>query len=505
MFLILLSLIALIGFGWLYSKWRRVKTYWSRRGVPSEAPHPVVGSLAFLQRENVGVWMRKLYTRFDSPYVGIWLFWRPALMINSPEMARRVLVKDADVFRNRFLSSGKSDPLGGMNIFTVNDPLWTAVRRRLTPIFTGSKLRAMQELIIRKSNEFIERVHREIETGEPIHIRQICTDFTTDIVGESAFGLSSEATKTGDSALRRITREFGAFSVYRGLCWSSIFFIPELVDIFRFTFFPRESAEFLKKLFRAIVEQRGGYGREVREPRDLFDALLKMKYEAAKDNEEMSEELLLAQAAIFLQGGFDTSGTALTFTIYEMAHKPQLQERLYEELVETKRGLGGKEFDSSALADMPYLNAVIKETLRKYPPMGWLDRISSKEYRVDDKLTLPAGSVVYVNVVGMQSDPNHFPQPEQYDPDRFLPENERNIPPYTYMPFGDGPRNCIGMRFAQQVMRFAVAKIFLAFRLEPLPKAPKPNEVQIEKNGLFMMPGQKLSVRFIPRPSLSLN
>ncbi|KAJ0184126.1 hypothetical protein K1T71_000549 [Dendrolimus kikuchii] len=146
--------------------------FWSSRGVPSEPPHPLMGSLTFPQRENVGVWMRKLYTRFDSSYVGIWLFWRPALVINSPEIARRVLVKDADVFRNRFLSSGKSDPIGGMNIFTVNDPVWTAVRRRLTVVFTGSKLRAMQELIIRKADDFVQRIHREIQTGEPIHIRE---------------------------------------------------------------------------------------------------------------------------------------------------------------------------------------------------------------------------------------------------------------------------------------------------------------------------------------------
>ncbi|KAJ0177518.1 hypothetical protein K1T71_007527 [Dendrolimus kikuchii] len=208
----------------------------------------------------------------------------------------------------------------------------------------------------------------------------------------------------------------------------------------------------------------------------------------------MSEELLLAQAAAVLQAGFDTSGTALTFTIYEMAHKPQLQVIPCIE----HEPLQGNILQPTSPSP---------ETLRKYPPMGWLDRISSKEYRVDDKLTLPAGSVVYVNAVGLQSDPNHFPQPEQYDPDCFLPENERSIPPYTHIPFGDGPRNCIGelMRFAQQVMRFAVAKIFLAFRLEPLLRAPKPNEVQIEKDGLFMMPGEKLSVRFIPRPPLSLN
>lgn len=74
--------------------------------------------------------------------------------------------------------------------------------------------------------------------------------------------------------------------------------------------------------------------------------------------------------------------------------------------------------------------------------MGWLDRIAEKDYQIDEKLTIPAGTPVYVNALGMQYDPEYFPDPEQFNPDRFLPEND--IKPFTYMPFGEGPRNCIG-------------------------------------------------------------
>lgn len=79
--------------------------------------------------------------------------------------------------------------------------------------------------------------------------------------------------------------------------------------------------------------------------------------------------------------------------------------------------------------------------------MGWLDRISSKEYRVDENLTIPAGTVVYVNGNGMHLDPKIFPDPMEFKPERFLPENEKDILPYSYLPFGDGPRSCIGQLF----------------------------------------------------------
>lgn len=78
--------------------------------------------------------------------------------------------------------------------------------------------------------------------------------------------------------------------------------------------------------------------------------------------------------------------------------------------------------------------------------MGWFDRICSKDYKIDDKLTIPAGTPVYVNGIGMQKDAKYFPDPEKFDPDRFLPENERDIEPFTYMPFGEGPRICIGKK-----------------------------------------------------------
>uniref|UniRef100_A0A2H1V738 unspecific monooxygenase n=1 Tax=Spodoptera frugiperda TaxID=7108 RepID=A0A2H1V738_SPOFR len=490
--------ILLCVFIWFLLKWRTVKNFWADRGVPHYSPHPILGSLTFLQRQNPAVWMRQVYNEFRSPYVGMWAFWRPGLVINCPDLARKVLVKDHEVFKNRFLSSGKTDPIGGLNLFTVNDPTWSFLRRRLTVLFTAARLRSLNSLLSAKSNDLVERIRDDMFNEDSLNLRVLCSDFTTDVIGEAAFGLTSESVKTGDSLMRRITKEFVKFNLHRGLCWSSIFFFPEMVDVFRFSLFPKDSLETLRHIFRTIINQRGGYEKEVKECRDLLDALLKMRQEAAEDNEfpEISEDLLLAQAAIFLLGGFDTSGVTLTWTLYELAWNPQCQERLYQELMDAKQKNGGKDLDASSLAELTYINCVIKEALRKFPSMGWLDRIASQDYKIDENLTIPTGTVVYVNAVGMQQDPQYFPNPQIYNPERFLPENERNITPYTFLPFGDGPRGCIGKRFGYQTVRCGLAAIILNYELRALLNMPKPNECHIEKHGLFLGPDKKLSVEF---------
>ncbi|XP_026317353.1 cytochrome P450 6j1-like [Hyposmocoma kahamanoa] len=166
-------------------------------------------------------------------------------------------------------------------------------------------------------------------------------------------------------------------------------------------------------------------------------------------------------------------------------------DKLYAEVKQLQEKFG--ELDTTVIGDAPFLNALIKETLRFYPPIGWLDRVCSKDYKIDDKLTIPAGTPVYVNGVGMQMDPKYYPDPEKFHPDRFMPENEQNIAPFTYMPFGEGPRVCIGKRFAEVSSRAALAALTLNFKYRPLPDA----KIELEKNALFLKTGEILHLKYI--------
>ncbi|XP_050669572.1 cytochrome P450 6k1-like isoform X2 [Leptidea sinapis] len=497
MFWILINCFGISVCIWVYYKWTRVKRYWAEKGVPHLTPHPILGSLSFLQRENPGVWMRKIYENHKHPYLGAWWFWRPALIVNSPDIARNVLVKDFPVFRDRFLSSGKTDPIGGLNLFTTNDPLWSWIRRRLAPIFTASKLRALQNLFDTKSKELIQRINNEKDKTK-INLKIVFTDFTTDIIGIASFGIASDSTLTGEGPMRTVTHGFMNFDLYRGLCWSSIFFWPELVDIFRFSFFPKSTTDYFLRIFRTIAQERANKGDD--EPKDLMDALLELRNKTIDDDQdiEVSEDVIVAQAAVFVLGGFDTSGNTLTMAIYELAHHPQIQDKLYKEIKqEVDDGTGI--LNVTKLAEATYLNCVIKETLRKFSPMGWLDRVAMNDYRVDENLIISAGTPVYINAIGMQYDPELFPEPERFIPERFLPENKMDIKSFTYLPFGDGPRNCIGQRFGLMTLRHAISRIILNYKLEPVPGSPLPNEIEIEKRGLFLFPGEPLHVKFLPR------
>ncbi|XP_013142501.1 PREDICTED: cytochrome P450 3A19-like [Papilio polytes] len=366
-----------------------------------------------------------------------------------------------------------------MNLFTMKSPLWSTVRRRLTPVFTSAKLRSQQRQFIDKTQQLIQRIKMDMDRDNKVNLRMVYSDYTTDVVGQTSFGVVSEATLSGRGALRAVTLDFMKFSWWRGLCWAGIFFYPDFNDIFGFTFFPKATTEYFIKMYRQILEQRGG------------STIVILP--------EISDEVLVAQAAIFLQGGFDTTASALAFITYELAHLPDIQDKLYDEMIEIKRNSGDAELDIEQLQAAKYLDCVIKEGLRKYPPMGWLDRVAGVDYEVDETLTIPAGTPIYVNAIGMHYNPQHYPDPLKFDPDRFLKENDNDIKSLTYIPFGEGPRMCIGRRFAMQNMAHTLSNIVLNYKILPTPRGPPHTDIPIEKKGLFLFPGENLFLQFVPR------
>ncbi|CAH2087329.1 unnamed protein product [Euphydryas editha] len=478
-----------------YLWWSKIKRYWADRDVPHLPPVPFLGSFTFLQRENILYALKLEHYQTDIGCVGFinsLIAWRPGLLVNSPKISRNILIKDFDIFKNRFLSSGDTDPVGSLNLLTVNDPLWSSVRRQLGGLFTSAKLRIFQDHTRAKAKELVQRIHND--RNNKIDIKKMFVDYTTDVIGTTAFGIKSDATLTGAGPLRDITHEFSRYSVFRNISWYSIFFFPELVDIFRFKFFPKSSLEYFKKVFQLIMSRREIYEKD-KKTIDLLDFLINIK----KENANFSEDLIIAQAAILLFGGYETSGNLLTYITYELAHNPKIQDKLYQELSEAVRRNGNDDFDMTTLSELTYLTSVVKETLRIYTPMGWIDRIASEDYKVDDKLTIEAGTVVYINCFGMHLDPKYFPDPYKFDPDRFLPENSHNIEPHTYLPFGEGPRACIGKRFGLMTVQLGLAQVLLNYKILPYSNSPKPSEIKISSSTVWLIPGETLSVQFIPR------
>uniref|UniRef100_A0A2H1VYP7 unspecific monooxygenase n=1 Tax=Spodoptera frugiperda TaxID=7108 RepID=A0A2H1VYP7_SPOFR len=164
---------------------------------------------------------------------------------------------------------------------------------------------------------------------------------------------------------------------------------------------------------------------------------------------DWSDSDLIAQAVVFFVAGFDTVSTAMSFLLYELALNPDIQERLAQEIKENDAKNGGK-FDFNSIQNMVYMDMVVSEILRLWPPGFVLDRICHKDYnlgkpnpKAEKDVQVRKGTGVWIPVYCIHRDPKYFPNPEKFDPERFSEANRHTIDPMTYMPFGIGPRNWI--------------------------------------------------------------
>ncbi|KAK9752523.1 Cytochrome P450 [Popillia japonica] len=162
---------------------------------------------------------------------------------------------------------------------------------------------------------------------------------------------------------------------------------------------------------------------------------------------------IAAQAMIFFLAGFDSVSVLMSFMGYELVANPDIQTTLQKEIDDTLTECNGK-LTYEALLKMKYMDMVISETLRKWPAAVITDRVCSKPFTIEPvnpgeaPVHLKPGDVVFIPINAIQRDAQYFSNPDKFDPERFNEENKGNIKPYTYMPFGLGPRNCIGSRFA---------------------------------------------------------
>ncbi|XP_047121553.1 cytochrome P450 6k1-like [Schistocerca piceifrons] len=451
---------------------RQSHSYWQQRGVACPLrPHPLLGHLQNLAllRESARDLLQRVYDAGQGiPYVGMYFMHKPALMVRDPELVQRVLVSEFASFPDRHARTGQfRDPLGHANLFLMRSPRWRVLRSKLSPAFTSGHLRRMAPIVDRCADQLLGLLQGAVD------VREIMARFTTDVISNCAFGVNSNAMGDPKSPFRAFGRKIFEFTRARGTEINGIFYTPWLSDILGFSFFQSETSKFLRNSLWQVIRGREQSGEK---RSDFVELLIQLKNKGvispageekdgsnveAKDKGlfDFEGDDLVAQASVFFSAGFETTGSALTFMMYELAHNPEVQERLRAEVLEAlaKAPQGPLTYDT--VADIRYLNMCIAETLRKYPPLPQLDR---ECVRTCDSLVpglrIEKGTPIVVPVMAMHYDPELFPEPDRYDPERFAPEVVGKGPK-GYLPFGDGPRICIGTRFAQMVMRLALVKI----------------------------------------------
>lgn len=455
--MILVLLVALLG-AVLYLANKYLYSYWSKHGFTQYNPTFLVGDIRKLisQKEGVGEFCMNLYTATKSEHkvLGIYLLTRPALLINDPILVRDIMIKDFQYFHDRGLYvDEENDPLSG-HIFSLPGQKWRKLRVKLTPTFTSGKLKSMFPTILESGKVLETYIKKTLQSGNDIvEIRDLLARYNTDIIASIAFGIENDSVNDSKNIFREKGRKVFATTFKNSMRQTCSFITPKLSQYFKIKSVDNDVEEF----FLSMIKQTVDYREKNKVKRnDFMQLLLQLKNDGYcavdandKDNTDHGEELdktkltlneLAAQAFVFFLAGFETTSSTMSYCLYELSKNIYIQKAVQDEIDRH----GDITYDS--INAMKYLDCCVDETLRKYPPVPVLNRECSKDYKIPNtNLTIPKGTPLLIPALGLQRDPEIYQNPLEFKPERFSSKSTgSDADGLYYMPFGDGPRVCIG-------------------------------------------------------------
>lgn len=457
--------------------------YWSRLGTSQSKPWIFFGDFWMLlfKQYSVMEMVEKLYSLYpNSRYTGLYKFNSPVLLLRDPELIKQIGVKDFEHFTDHLrFADVDADPLWGNGLFALEGERWREIRQTLTPTFTSSKVKGIYKLILNTTESFIKYFEEKNDDVIEVEFKDVFSRFANDVIATTAFGVQVNSLKDQKNEFYEMgvkITDFGSFyAVVRGV-GHQVF--SGLLKFFGIPLLDKGASTF----FSSII----GQAIKIREEQhivrsDMLNLLLDARKEGAtgktKAALKISDSEITSQALVFFFAGFDTVSTALSFSSYELAVNKDVQDRLREEINETQKN--GK-VTYEELMGMKYLDMVISEVLRKWPSVPNLERMCTKAYTIqpvnesEKPIPITLRQEIWIPVYGIHHDPKYYPNPEQFYPERFSEENKDAILPYTYMPFGVGPRTCIGNRFALVEIKALLFNLLLNYEIVPTKKTQIP-------------------------------
>ncbi|XP_069676306.1 cytochrome P450 9e2-like [Periplaneta americana] len=500
-------LFLLMGLGLLLYYWgTSTHRRFIKSGVPHLKPLPFIGDVGtvFLKNSAFHELMPKFYNGLKEHGCGVFFMFRhPIILVCDPELIKAVAVKDFEFFTDRNTTIFENgDPLWTNILVNRKGPAWRDMRSTLSPAFTSSKMKMMFKLVSDCCQQFVNFLDGCYENTPAkdyiiqkdgdmliLELKDFYTRYTNDVIATTAFGLGVDSLRQPKNEFFTMGQQASNFGALRIFLF---FLMPRVLQRLGVSLIPGKIADFFRVIVKdtILTREREGIVRP-----DMIHLLMQAKKGTLQeedstehqksDKTKFDDEDIVAQAVMFFFAGFDTSSTLMSFLTYLLAVHPDMQARLQKEIDDTLKEGNGK-FTYEALNSMKYLDMVVSETLRLYPPISAVDRLCIRNYTLksDPPIELVPGDNLFLPICGIHRDPKYFPDPERFDPERFSDENKHKINPSTYMPFGVGPRMCIGNRFALLKTKLAVVHLLSRFNLKVTPKTPIP--IIMEQSGFNM-------------------
>ncbi|KAL1765733.1 cytochrome P450 3A13 [Sigmodon hispidus] len=460
-------------------------------GIPGPKPLPFVGTMLSYRKgiSKYDIECQKKYGDMWGLYDGL----LPVLVITEPDLIKTVLVKE---FYSTFMNTQSIGPGGFMkrSLSRSKNEEWKRIRTLLTPAFTSGKLKEMFSIIQEYGDVLVKNLNQEVEKDKRINMKDIFGAYSMDVLTGALFGVKVDSLNNPHDPFVENAKKLFIFDNFNPLIFFAALFplLHQIYDKLNISIYPSDAISFFKKFIEKSKEERLQNSQEHRV--DFLQMM--MNSQNSKDigsHKSFSDMEIIAQSISFTFAGYETTSTTLSLIMYLLAIHSDVQEKLQHEIDASLPNKAPASY--IALKDMNYLDMVVNEAMRLYPITNRLRRFSKKNAEING-VFIPKGTLVVIPVSVLHRDPKYWPEPEKFHPERFSKENKDKINPYTYLPFGRGPRNCIGMRFALLNMKLAIVKILQNFSLKPCEET----EVSLKLRDKFLLtPEKSIVLKIISR------
>jgi len=409
----------------------------------------VLGVVFEVRGDPLGMMQR--YARQYGDIVRFHVMMQERILLNHPDFIEQVLVVQQNKFHKSELTRRITGRMLGQGLLISEGDFWRRQRRLAQPAFHRSRVNGYAATMAQIAQDHIARWR----DGEERDVSQDMMGLTLDIAVRTLFGttLPGEAAQVGRAMtfLMRYSLRRQRLPVRVPETWPT----PNNNRA-------RQELAFMDSLvYRIISERQAANGGAAH-----HDDLLALLMDAMDDDgSHMTPQQLRDETMTLFIAGHETTGQMLTWTWYALSRNPEVAERLYDELHGV---LGGRAPEVGDLQRLPYLQAVMNESLRLYPPAYVLARMAIEPCQIGG-YEIPLGATILLAPWVTHRDPRFFEDPEAYRPERWLDGLAQRLPAGAYFPFGDGPRRCIGQGFALMEAAIVIATTAQRFRLSLLP------------------------------------
>lgn len=455
--LVLISYISVVLFLIYYLSTLKFN-YWKKKNVPSPPTWPIFGNYAntILQRKTMGETVQDICRQFpDAPIVGAFFGPEPVLIPQDPEVIKLIMSKDFYYFNGRDISAYAKKEAGLYSLFSAYGDDWKVLRQNMTPLFTSAKMKKMFNFIKKCAHTLEILLDSDISKCNDVDIIDVMQRFTLQCIGACVFGVDTNTLESNNNnPFKNAGTDLADFS-------RLVFFKSNMRSIWPSVFYGlgfsvlTKELNVFKDILSAVFKQR-----ENKKTKDenFIDLILNWKKNKiltgdsikGRNTNEMKkvfinvdDDVLLAQAVVFFSAGFETSAVSSAYTLYELSKNKRALNKVYEEIDAYLLKYNNK-INYECTSELPYLDACMNEAMRLYPVLGVVTREVMENYTLPNGVTLEKGLPIHIPVHHLHHNPEHFPNPDEFRPERLYSDEKNNIKSHTYMPFGEGPRLCIG-------------------------------------------------------------